>query len=516
MNTYNRSYRKYRKASKYESLDSANTALREHSHETGWDSSQLPDGEYSWDRLPDEEELDASVDNIGASGKHADPVRLYLSAIGSTRILSREEEFLLAKRIAEGEAQIAQETLSSLFALYWVLDTGKKVASGLVNARDVVDQPNETPGNPLIDDKILQSRFQNRLMSLKYLARRYERTTDQCGKPMNPIRRKKLEQSLNGQRKKIAVALRGLQLNRSQIESIVAGHKRLYENLQQIEGEIGGRVKRRALHNIETRMGMPNSEIRRMVMSIGDKQADVAQAKKRFIESNLRLVVAIAKKYCGRGLHFLDLIQEGNIGLARAVDKFNHRLGFRFSTYASWWIRQAVTRALADQSRTIRIPVHMVELTNKFTVTERGLVSHLGRPPALEEIAAKMALPLKAVEAVRRLVKEPVSLDGPSSEDGETCLGDLIKDEHSPDPETLAISLDSERDTQRLLTILSPREEKIIRMRFGIGEKAEHTLEETGKVFGVTRERIRQIEAIALRKLRHAQRGLAKPRGWLK
>jgi RNA polymerase primary sigma factor len=175
-----------------------------------------------------------------------------------------------------------------------------------------------------------------------------------------------------------------------------------------------------------------------------------------------------------------------------------------------------VTRALADQSRTIRIPVHMVELTNKFTVTERGLVSHLGRPPEVEEIAAKMALPLKAVEAVRRLVKEPVSLDGPSGEDGETSLGDLIKDEHSPDPETLAISLDSERDTQRLLTILSPREEKIIRMRFGIGEKAEHTLEETGKVFGVTRERIRQIEAIALRKLRHAQRGPAKPRGWLK
>ena len=255
---------------------------------------------------------------------------------------------------------------------------------------------------------------------------------------------------------------------------------------------------------------MPAVQIQRLVAGTSDKQAEVALAKKRFIEANLRLVVTIAKHYCGRGLQFQDLIQEGNLGLMRAVDKFNHRLGFRFSTYASWWIRQSVTRALADQSRTIRIPVHMVELARNFSVAEHALLKNLGRMPTVKEIAAMLALPLKAVEAVHRLVKEPVSLEAPTGTDGETCIGDLLMDDRSPDPEAAAVSLNVQSETRKILTTLSPREEKIIRMRFGIGERAEYTLEETGKVFGLTRERIRQLEAAALKKLRHPRRGLVK------
>ncbi len=472
MNTFNRFDRIQHKSFTHEFFDPAIAGLRWHSDESSLDSLQLPDRENRPDDLSDGKESDTDIGN-GTSEKRPDSVFSYLSAIGPIRLLTRDEELSLAKRIAEGEAQIAAETLCSLLALHCVLAMGQKVTSGTVHAREIVDGADEASGNPMNNDKILQSRFRSRLAKIRYLALRHERTTEQCDKAMNPIKRKKLDRTLIDQRQKIALSLKRLQLNRRQIEVIVAGHKKLYEDLEKVERKIGG---------------------------------------KRFIQSNLRLVVAIAKKYRGRGLQFLDLIQEGNIGLARAVDKFNYRLGFRFATYATWWIRQAVTRALADQSRTIRIPVHMVELTRKFTLAEHGLMSHLGRLPTLEEVAADLALPYKTVEAVQRLVKEPVSLEGPCGDDGEACLGDLIIDEHSPDPEELAISLDSQREIQRMLTTLSPREEKIIRMRFGIGEKMEHTLEETGQVFGVTRERIRQIEAIALAKLRRAEHSLANPR----
>ena len=511
MHTFNHFYRRPRKST-HESLDTADAELPKRSHTGRGDFHQLPGHEYQFGGLFDAEEPETDID-VATSKMPTDAVFSYLSAIKPIRVLNHDEEFALAKRIAEGEAQIATETLCSLLALHSVLAMGQKVISGTVHAREIVDGSDETSVNPTIDDKILQSRFRSRLTKIRYLARRHERITKQCDNAISPIKRKKLDQTLIGERRKIALSLKRLQLNRRQIDVIVARHKQLYENLQKIEKEIGGKAKKRALHDIEARMGMPISEIRRLVVSVDEKQADVALAKQRFIESNLRLVVTITKKYRGRGLQFLDLIQEGNIGLARAVDKFDHRLGFRFSTYATWWIRQAVTRALADQSRTIRIPVHVVELMKKFAVAEDGLVRHLGRLPTLKEVAAEMALPLKMIEAVRQLVKEPVSLETPLGEDGETCLGDIISDDHALDPEARSISLDSEREIRRKLTTLSPREERIIRMRFGIGEKAEYTLEETGKVFGVTRERIRQIEASALKKLRHPRHGLANPFG---
>src|SRR5262245_11998495 len=513
MNTFNRFYRKSRKSSTHELLDTVDTGLRKRSRTSGWDSPQLRGHENQFGGLGDDDQPETDIDDA-TSQKSTDAVFSYLSAIGPIRVLTREEELGLAKSIADGEAQIAAETLSSMVALHWVLDVGKKVANGLIDAREVVDQPDQAFGNPTIDGRVIRIRFRKRLTKLKSLAQRYGRTAGQRKQPMSAIKRTNLDRELAQQRQKIALSLQRLELNRVQFEVIVNNHKQIYERLQKVEQKTEGKAKQRALHLIETEMGMPASEIRRLMVSISDKQARVVLAKKRFIEANLRLVVTIAKHYCDRGLQFVDLIQEGNLGLIKAVDKFDYRLGFRFATYASWWIRQAVTRALADQSRTIRLPVHIVELTGKFTVTERSLTTRFGRQPTLEEIAAEMAAPLKVVETIRDLVKEPLSLEAPSAEDGETCLGDLVMDDHSPGPEANAVSLDFQRYAQRILATLSPREERIVRMRFGIGERAEHTLEETGKIFGVTRERIRQIESSALKKLRHPRRGLANPFGW--
>ncbi len=271
----------------------------------------------------------------------------------------------------------------------------------------------------------------------------------------------------------------------------------IYERIAEVE---------RNIKRIETEAEMSSRELRRVVKSIKIGEIQAKFAKSELIEANLRLVVSIAKKYTNRGLQFLDLIQEGNIGLMKAVDKFEYQRGYKFSTYATWWIRQAITRAIADQARTIRIPVHMIETINKLIRTSRYLVQEYGREPTPEEIAEKMEIPLEKVRKVLKIAKEPISLETPIGEEEDSHLGDFIEDKGVVSPSDVVINVNLAEQTRKILATLTPREEKVLRMRFGIGEKSDHTLEEVGQNFDVTRERIRQIEAKALRRLRHPSR----------
>jgi RNA polymerase primary sigma factor len=264
--------------------------------------------------------------------------------------------------------------------------------------------------------------------------------------------------------------------------------------------------RRENIHKMELQLKMSHQALKRVLARIEQGQHNTRMSKAQMVNANLRLVVSIAKKYTNRGLQFLDLIQEGNVGLMKAVDKFEYRRGYKFSTYATWWIRQAITRAIADQARTIRIPVHMIETINKLIRTSRYLVQELGREPTPEEIANKMEFPLEKVRKVLKIAKEPISLETPIGEEEDSHLGDFIEDKKFMSPSEAAISLNLAEQTRKALATLTPREEKVLRMRFGIGERADHTLEEVGKDFAVTRERIRQIEAKALRKLRHPTR----------